>query len=78
MYRLLTVGFPFSNAEFALPLPAEFSECILEGLKQLFKHAGGIPTHLQSQSEGQDSGLKNQSNLIGLIVPVTAIRCLQN
>lgn len=45
--KILIMSFPFSNAGFAYPLPAENSECFLEGLKQLFKQAGGVPTHLR-------------------------------
>lgn len=45
--KALIMSFPYSNAGFAYPLPAENSECFLEGLKQLFKQAGGIPTHLR-------------------------------
>ncbi len=45
--KVLIMSFPQSNAGFAYPLPAENSECFLEGLKQLFKQAGGVPTHLR-------------------------------
>lgn len=45
--KVLLMSFPYSNAGFAYPLPAENSECFLEGLKQLFKQAGGVPTHLR-------------------------------
>ncbi|WP_139367992.1 IS21 family transposase [Priestia abyssalis] len=45
--KTLVLSFPYSNAGFAYPLPAENSECFLEGLKQLFKQAGGVPTHLR-------------------------------
>ncbi|MFY2158558.1 IS21 family transposase [Cytobacillus firmus] len=45
--KALILSFPFSNAGFAYPLPAENSECFLEGLKQLFNQAGGVPTYLR-------------------------------
>lgn len=45
--KVLILSFPYSNAGFAYPLPAENTECFLEGLKQLFKQAEGVPTHLR-------------------------------
>ncbi|MGR5970447.1 hypothetical protein ACT7C1_30345 [Bacillus paranthracis] len=45
--KVLLLSFPHSNAAFAYPLPAENKECFLEGLKQLFHQAGGVPTHLR-------------------------------
>lgn len=45
--KLLILSFPYSNAGFAYPLPAENQECFLEGLQQLFKQAGGVPTYLR-------------------------------
>ncbi|WP_242225420.1 IS21 family transposase [Bacillus cereus group sp. BfR-BA-01380] len=45
--KALILSFPYSNAAFVHPLPAENGECFLEGLKQLFKQAGGVPTHLR-------------------------------
>lgn len=45
--KALILSFPHSNAGFAYPLPAENSECFLEGLKQLFHQAGGVPTYLR-------------------------------
>jgi transposase len=43
----LVMSFPFSNAAFAVPLPAENQECLLYGLKQLFKQAGGVPRSIR-------------------------------
>uniref|UniRef100_UPI00046AA31F IS21 family transposase n=1 Tax=Caldalkalibacillus mannanilyticus TaxID=1418 RepID=UPI00046AA31F len=43
----LVMSFPFSNAAFAVPLPAENQECLLYGLKQLFKQAGGVPESIR-------------------------------
>jgi transposase len=45
--KLLILSFPYSNAGFAYPLPSENTECFLEGLKQLFHQAGGVPTYLR-------------------------------
>lgn len=45
--KSLILSFPYSNAGFCSPMPAENSECFLEGLKQLFKQAGGVPTALR-------------------------------
>ncbi|MDQ7864983.1 hypothetical protein RCO48_39455 [Peribacillus frigoritolerans] len=45
--KALILSFPYSNAAFAYPLPAENSECFLEGLIKLFHQAGGVPTHLR-------------------------------
>lgn len=41
-YKLLILSFPFSNAAFVHPVPSENQECFLEGLKTLFKKAGGV------------------------------------
>jgi len=40
----LILSFPYSNAGFAYPLPAENSECLMTGLGILFKQAGGVPS----------------------------------
>lgn len=45
-YKLLLMSFPFSNAVFVQPTLSENQECFLEGLKQLFKKAGGIPSRI--------------------------------
>jgi len=45
--KVLILSFPYSNAAFAYPLPAENGECFLEGLKQLFQQAGGVPTYVR-------------------------------
>lgn len=45
--KALILSFPYSNAGFGYPLPAENSECFLEGLKRLFHQAGGVPSHLR-------------------------------
>ncbi|TCK08006.1 UNVERIFIED_ORG: transposase [Anoxybacillus amylolyticus] len=44
---ILILSFPYSNAAYAYPLPAETSECFLYGLTQLFRQAGGVPRKLR-------------------------------
>ncbi|MBC5638700.1 transposase [Ornithinibacillus sp. BX22] len=41
------MSFPYSNAGFAVPLPAENQECFLEGLKMLFNQTGFVPRNLR-------------------------------
>jgi transposase len=41
------MSFPFSNAGFVYPLPAQNQECFLEGMKRLFEHIGGVPRRLR-------------------------------
>lgn len=43
----LVMSFPYSNAGYTVPLPAENQECFLEGLKILFKQAGFVPRKLR-------------------------------
>lgn len=45
--RLLIMSFPFSNVAFYEPMPSENQECFLEGLKKLFKKAGGVPRKIK-------------------------------
>lgn len=45
--RTLVLSFPFSNAGFSQPLPAENQECLLEGLKRLFVRIGGVPRRIR-------------------------------
>jgi transposase len=42
-FQYLVVSFPYSNAGFAQALPGENCECLLEGLKWIFQHLGGVP-----------------------------------
>jgi len=42
-FQYLVLSFPYSNAGFAQVLPGENSECLLEGLKWIFQHLGGVP-----------------------------------
>ncbi len=41
--KALIMTFPYSNAGFAVALPAENQECLFEGLKELFRQIGGVP-----------------------------------
>ncbi|WP_391209906.1 IS21 family transposase [Psychrobacillus sp. L4] len=45
--RLLIMSFPYSNGAFYEPMPSENQECFLEGLKKLFKKAGGVPRKIR-------------------------------
>lgn len=45
--QVLVLSFPFSNACFAYPLPAQNRECFMEGLKRLFARIGGVPKHIR-------------------------------
>lgn len=41
--KTLVMTFPYSNAGFAVVLPAENQECLFEGMTQLFHQIGGVP-----------------------------------
>lgn len=43
----LIMSFPYSNAAYSYPLPAENQECFLTGLQELFKQVGGVPKILR-------------------------------
>jgi len=43
----LIVTFPYSNAGWMQVFPSENQECLLEGLKRVFYHAGGVPIRLR-------------------------------
>jgi transposase len=43
----LLVTFPYSNAGWMQVFPAQNQECLLEGLKRIFKHIGGVPIRLR-------------------------------
>ena len=45
-YALL-LTFPYSNAGWMQVFPSENQECLLEGLKRIFNHAGGVPIRLR-------------------------------
>ena len=64
-YKLLVMSFPYSNAAFVYPTPAENQECFLEAMKQCFEQMGGVPqriwfdnlsaavVHIEKQGERQ-------------------------
>lgn len=43
----LIVTFPRSNAGWMQVFPSQNQECLLEGLKRIFRHIGGVPTRLR-------------------------------
>jgi transposase len=43
----LIVSFPYSNAGWTQVFPAQNQECLLEGLKRIFYHIGGVPIRLR-------------------------------
>ncbi len=40
----LNISFPYSNGGYTQLFKAENQECLLEGLKSIFEHIGGVPT----------------------------------
>ncbi len=42
----LVMSFPFSNTGYWLLFPGETAECLLEGMKLIFKHIGGVPARI--------------------------------
>ncbi len=45
--KYLAVSFPFSNAGFCVPVPAENFQCFLHGLIQVFTWIGGVPQRIR-------------------------------
>ncbi len=43
----LTISFPYSNKGFTQALPSQNQECLLEGMKRIFEHIGGVPPCLR-------------------------------
>jgi len=43
----LLMTLPFSNDAYVIPLPAENQECLLHGMKIIFKQLGGIPKKIR-------------------------------
>ena len=43
----LIVSFPYSNTGWMQVFPSENQECLLEGLKRIFYHIGGVPIRLR-------------------------------
>lgn len=45
--KVLVLSTPYSNAGFAVALPSENQECLLTGMKQIFKQMGCIPRKIR-------------------------------
>ncbi len=43
----LTISFPYSNHAYSLFFPSQNQECLLEGMKRIFIHMGGVPQCLR-------------------------------
>lgn len=43
----LTVSFPYSNKGYTQAFPSQNQECLLEGMKRIFEHIGGVPIRLR-------------------------------
>ncbi len=57
--HVLVVTFPFSNMRFAQGFFGETAECVCQGLRTIFEHAGGVPRELvfdNAISVGRRSG----------------------
>lgn len=46
----LTLSFPHSNRGFTQAFPSQNQECLLEGLKQIFYHIGGVPIRIKTDN----------------------------
>lgn len=46
----LTLSFPHSNSGFTQAFPAQNQECLLEGLKRIFYHIGGVPIRIKADN----------------------------
>lgn len=42
--KYLNISFPYSNGGYTQLFKSENQECLLEGLKRIFEHIGGVPT----------------------------------
>ena len=43
----LTISFPHSNMGYTQAFPSQNQECLLEGMKRIFEHMGGVPPRLR-------------------------------
>lgn len=43
----LTISFPYSNKGYTQAFPSQNQECLLEGMKRIFEHIGGVPPRLR-------------------------------
>ena len=43
----LTISFPHSNMGYTQAFPSQNQECLMEGMKRIFEHMGGVPPRLR-------------------------------
>jgi hypothetical protein len=46
----LTISFPYSNHGLTQVFPSENQECLLEGMKRIFKYIGGTPIRIKADN----------------------------
>ena len=46
----LTISFPFSNTAFTQVFKSQNQECLLEGMKRIFCHIGGVPQRIRADN----------------------------
>ena len=46
----LTLSFPYSNMGFTQVFPSQNQECLLEGMKRIFQHIGGVPARVRADN----------------------------
>lgn len=46
----LAISFPYSNAGFVQVFKSQNQECLLEGMKRIFSHIGGVPRFLKADN----------------------------
>lgn len=46
----LTISFPFSNMAFTQVFKSQNQECLLEGMKRIFCHIGGVPIRIRADN----------------------------
>ncbi|MHA2313551.1 MAG: IS21 family transposase [Candidatus Thorarchaeota archaeon] len=63
-FHYLVLSFPYSNAGFAQVLPGENSECLLEGLKWIFQHLGGVPRKIRFDNLTAAVTIRNRNRKI--------------
>lgn len=42
-----TISFPYSNKGYTQAFPSQNQECLLEGMKRIFEHIGGVPVRIR-------------------------------
>jgi len=63
-FQYLVLTFPHSNAGFVQVLPGENCECLLEGLKWIFQHLGGVPRKILFDNLTAAVTIKNRNRKI--------------